>query len=196
MLDLAWLYNNLFLNHFWQQQWSKLNLISPMKQVFLRQAEMYCAHGLKTNHMNNKGWFLNKLINYCPPYLGLRLRERRLQNIRNNTNLILTCQQLVYQALNQNVPVAFIVVISPTTTAVTVCFSLFLATHLCWCWEEEKGSCWVIIIFNIRKCVWYTVNSYGTLFSICMFYSFALLFLSPSANWTSSSLPWSMTLFK
>ena len=45
-------------------------------------------------------------------------------NFVKNSNLIL---------LNQNVPVAFIVVISPTTTAVTIRFSLFLATHLCWC---------------------------------------------------------------
>ena len=41
--------------------------------------------------------------------------------------------KLVYQAQNQNVPVAFIVVISPITTAVTMGFSPFLGTHLCWC---------------------------------------------------------------
>ena len=42
--------------------------------------------------------------------------------------------KLVYQAQNQNVPVAFIVVISPTTTtALTMGLSPFLGTHLCWC---------------------------------------------------------------
>ena len=38
--------------------------------------------------------------------------------------------KLVYQAQNQNVPVAFI---SPITTAVTMGFSPFLGTHLCCC---------------------------------------------------------------
>ena len=41
--------------------------------------------------------------------------------------------KLVYKALNQNVPVAFIVVISPITTVVTMGFSPFLGKHLCWC---------------------------------------------------------------
>ena len=67
-----------------------------------------------------------------PPEPGLR--ERRLQKIRNNTNLInFNMSKLVYQAQNQNVPVPFIVVISPITTAVTMGFSPFLGTHLCWC---------------------------------------------------------------
>ena len=72
---------------------------------------------------------MNKLLLPPPPEPGLR--ERRLQKIRNNTNLInFNMSKLVYQAQNQNVPVPFIVVISPIT-AVTKGFSPFLGTHLC-----------------------------------------------------------------